>query len=65
MFATESPALMTTEALLALPENGVDRELIRGQLRERPMTRRNRRQSRGETRIAHLLESWLETQPDS
>jgi Uma2 family endonuclease len=64
MIATESPGPMTTEELLVLPEDGVDRELIRGQLRERPMTRRNRRHSRGETRIAHLLESWLETQPE-
>jgi hypothetical protein len=27
---------MTTEELLALPEDGFDRELIRGQLREKP-----------------------------
>ncbi len=30
--------LMTTEQFLALPEDGVDRELIEGQLREKPMT---------------------------
>jgi hypothetical protein len=33
--------LLTTEELLAMPEDGVDRDLIRGQLRERPITRRN------------------------
>ena len=33
---------MTIEEMLALPDNGYDRELIRGELREEPMTRRNR-----------------------
>jgi hypothetical protein len=33
---------MTTAQLLALPDDGVERELIRGELRERPTTRRNR-----------------------
>ena len=32
--------LMTTEELLALPDDGVTRELIRGELREYPMTTR-------------------------
>jgi Uma2 family endonuclease len=54
---------MTTEALLALPQNGVDRWLIRGQLRERPMTVRNRVHSRVLIRVGYLLESWLERQP--
>jgi len=34
--------LMTTEQLLALPDDGKERELIRGELREREMTRRNK-----------------------
>jgi len=55
---------MTTEELLALPEDGVDRDLIRGQLREKPMTRRNRWHSRLEARIVYFLESWLDTQPE-
>jgi Uma2 family endonuclease len=55
---------MTTEEMLALPEDGVDRELIRGQLREKPMTRRNRRHSRAEVRISTELEIWLESQPE-
>ncbi len=55
---------MTTEELLALPEDGVDRELIRGQLREKPMTRRNRWHSRIEARIAQYLQNWLDTQPE-
>ena len=33
---------MTTEEMLALPDNGMERWLIDGELRERPMTVRNR-----------------------
>ena len=55
---------MTTEELLALPEDGTDRELIRGQLRERPMTRRNRRHTRTTSNLAHLLTLWLRQQPE-
>jgi Uma2 family endonuclease len=58
-----SSPLMTTEEMLALPENGVDRELIRGKLREKPMTMRNRRHSRVENRTGTVLENWLETRP--
>jgi Uma2 family endonuclease len=56
---------MTAEEFLALPDNdGVDRELIRGELRERPMTYQNRRHSPTEARIAKLLGNWLDTQPE-
>lgn len=55
---------MTTEEMLAFPEDGVDRELIRGQLRERPMTRRNRWHSSVEASIAHILRGWLDIQPE-
>jgi len=55
---------MTTEEMLALPENGMDRELIRGQLREKPMTMRNHRHSRVEARVAKHLGNWLDTQPE-
>src|SRR5262245_59705150 len=55
--------LYTTGELLAMPEDGMDRWLIRGQLREKPMTRRNRFHSRIMVRIAYLLETWLENQP--
>lgn len=57
-------SVMTTEELIALPENGVDRELVRGELREKPMTKRNRRHSRAEARLALLLGKWLERQPE-
>ncbi len=56
--------LMSTEELLALPENGTDRWLIRGQLRERPMTVRNRWHSRATARVAKFLDNWLDQQPE-
>jgi Uma2 family endonuclease len=55
--------LMTTEDLLALPPNGMDRWLIRGELREKPMTVRNRFHSRIMTRVAKFLDNWLDQQP--
>ncbi|HLL89307.1 MAG TPA: Uma2 family endonuclease [Tepidisphaeraceae bacterium] len=59
------PALMTTEELLALPDDGtVERDLIAGQLRERPMTRRNPFHAGTEADVAHVLISWLKTQPE-
>lgn len=56
--------LMTTEELLALPENGTERWLIAGTLRERPMTRRNRFHSFTMTRVAQMLANWLDSQPE-
>ena len=56
--------LMTTEEMLALPDNGVERELFHGQLREKPVTKRNRWHSRSTVRLGHLLEEWLERQPE-
>jgi Uma2 family endonuclease len=68
MAATVTPALMTVEELLALPdEEGVERYLIRGQLRERrdfDVTVRNRWHTAIEALIAHLLLMWLEQQPE-
>ncbi len=57
---------MTTEELLAMPEDGVDRWLIDGELRERkrPMSVRNRFHSFTMTRIARFLDVWLDTQPE-
>jgi Uma2 family endonuclease len=54
---------MTTEELLALPEDGVERWLIRGELREKPRTKRNRWHSRIMARVTYYLEGWLELQP--
>jgi Uma2 family endonuclease len=55
---------MTTEELLALPDDGMDRWLIRGELREKPMAVRNRFHSRALIRVGHVLENWLEGQPE-
>jgi Uma2 family endonuclease len=54
---------MTTEELLALPQNRVERWLIRGQLREKPMTVRNRVHSRTMVRVSRFLDVWLDQQP--
>jgi Uma2 family endonuclease len=65
MTTLTEPVSMTTEQLLALPENdAVDRELINGQLRERPMTGRNRRHSRTQTKFGKHLDNWLDGQSD-
>ena len=63
-------ATMTTEELLALPDDGVDRWLIRGELREKhpnasgqSMTIRNRFHSRVLSRICQVLCNWLYEQP--
>lgn len=53
---------MTTKEMLALPEDGMERELIRGELRERAMTRRNRLHAATESRIVHVLSKWLDQQ---
>lgn len=55
-------ALMTTEELLTLPDDGIDRWLIAGELRERPMTRRNRFHSFTMTAVATELELWRRQQ---
>jgi Uma2 family endonuclease len=60
---------MTLEEFLALPDDGVDRDLINGVVRvwskpgEDPMTRRNRFHSSALTRVAHLVRSWVDAQP--
>ena len=59
-----APSWITCEQLLALPEDGLERELIRGVLRERPMTRRNRFHAAAEAKIVHLLLTWLGTRPE-
>ncbi len=58
-------SLLTVDEFLAMPEDdGIDRELIRGELRERPMTRRNRWHARTEARITYFLMHWMEKQPE-
>jgi Uma2 family endonuclease len=57
--------LMTWEEFLALPDDGMEHDLIRGELRTRTITRRNRSHSRTEARISYLLETWFESQPEN
>jgi Uma2 family endonuclease len=64
MSTLTQPVLVTTEELLALPDEGMERWLIRGELREKPMTKRNRWHSRVEARIAQILLNWLDQQPE-
>jgi Uma2 family endonuclease len=63
--------LMTTEELLAMPDDGMERWLIRGELREKrpqeggpPITVRNRFHSRVLMFVGHVLLGWLERQPE-
>ncbi len=56
--------LYTTEDVLAMPDDGKERWLIRGQLREKEMTRRNRFHAALEARLAQLLGNWLDAQPE-
>jgi Uma2 family endonuclease len=59
---------MTTEEFLALPDDGVERDLIRGELRvrgsacEKLMTVRNRLHSRAMVKIGAALLEWAERQ---
>lgn len=63
MSAILAKKLMTTEELLALPNDGKKRWLIRGELRENPMTRHNRRHGLTESNVAYYLKAWLRQQP--
>jgi Uma2 family endonuclease len=61
--ATLAPQrFMTTEQLLAMPEDGVDRWLIDGELREKAMTTRGIYHAGSETRIAQFLSNWADRQ---
>ena len=65
MSTSVEPKLMTTEEFLALPDDGVERWLIRGVVREfgPTMTRRNRDHSRIVMRLGQLLGDWLDQRP--
>jgi len=54
---------MTADQLLAMPDDEIARELIRGQVREKLVTKRNRFHTRAVARLSHLLQQWLEGQP--
>jgi Uma2 family endonuclease len=57
---------MTTEEFLALPDDGIERDLINGIVREwgPRMTRRNRNHSQVEANLSYLLVDWLRKQPE-
>ena len=54
---------MSVEEFLALPDDGVRRWLIDGEVREYGMTVRNRDHSRVMMRVGQLLGNWLDNQP--
>lgn len=64
MSVLSSTQPVTADQLWAMPDDGKERWLINGELREEEMTRRTRGHSRVESRIAHLLWMWLESQPE-
>ena len=55
-------SLMTAEEFLRLPDDGIERELIDGEVRERGMTVRNRRHASVEPQIVFALETWRRAQ---
>lgn len=55
---------LTLAEFLALPEDGeVERELIRGEVRERPMTKRSRLHAKTQARLSKILGVWLDSLP--
>jgi Uma2 family endonuclease len=56
--------LMTTEEMLALPDDGVERWLINGELREKPLTVRNRDHSEIMAAVTYFLEAWRRSRPE-
>ena len=55
---------MSIEEFISLPDDGMHRELLLGELRERAMTVRNSRHAQIEARLAQLLNNWLDDQPE-
>ena len=56
------PVLMTTEELLALPDDGIVRELYDGHLKEIGMSRRGVRHTWSGSNVTTLLRGWVKTQ---
>ena len=69
MTIANPPKVWTSEELDALPDDGVERWIINGELSEKrdgnedDMTRRNRGHSRLSTKLAQALANWLDAQP--
>lgn len=62
--STATLTRMAGDEFLALPEDGVRRWLIDGEVREVGMTVRNRTHSRVMSRCAQHLGNWSDTQPE-
>ena len=59
------PKRMTIEEFLALPDDGVDRELINGELREKGTTIRSRLHSQAMASISCLVSNWAKASCES
>ena len=55
---------ITNAEFLAMPDDGVERELIRGVVREREMTQRNRYHAATESRIVRSIGQWIDENPE-
>lgn len=62
---TESPRPMTSEEFFALPDDGIDRDLIDGVVVEwgESMTRRHQLHASVEANVVYLLKTWLDDVP--
>ena len=60
---TDTATLMTSEELYAMPDDGIERWLINGELREGDVTRRAHNHARLESFFVYKLHVWLDTQP--
>jgi Uma2 family endonuclease len=65
MSLAEDPVIttLTTEDLVELEDDGIERDLIRGELREDPMTLRNPMHSEAEGSVCQVLKNWRDAQP--
>ncbi|MES2793939.1 MAG: Uma2 family endonuclease [Planctomycetota bacterium] len=61
MNAIAITSTITTEELFALPDDGIERDLIRGELREYPITRRSRLHSEVMMAVGEVLRRWVRT----
>lgn len=50
---------LTTEDLFSMPDDGIERDLIRGELREYPVTKRNRYHSKVLISVGGILRNWV------
>ena len=55
--------LLTLEEFLTLPDDGIERELIRGELQEKGMTVRNRFHSQAVINVGYLLKAYTLAHP--